>query len=100
MVRRTDLSASFQLAMQKLTAAGHKIERRHLAAIHKIEELTGRKFEGDMYAFFTDYTRSDEPVGRFTKPFRTYTYSAEMKQVVSKLKGMPVRISIISRVKD
>ncbi len=100
MVRRTDVSAAFQVAMEKLTAAGHVVERKHKSAIHKIEEITGRKFDGDMHTFFTDYIRSHEPVGRFVKPFRVYTHSTEMKHAMSRLEGMPVRISILSRAKD
>ena len=100
MPRRTDVSAAFQVAMEKLAAAGHVVERRHKAAIQKIEEITGRTFDGDMHTFFTDYTRSDEPVGRFVKPFRAYTHSTEMKQAMRRLEDMPVRISILSRAKD
>lgn len=99
MVRRTDVSAAFQVAMEKLTANGHIVERRHKVAIAKIEEITGRKFDGDMYTFFTDYTRSSEPEGKFIKPFRAYTHSAQMKSVMRRLDGMPVRISILSRAK-
>jgi hypothetical protein len=100
MPRRTDVSAAFQVAMEKLTAAGHVVERRHKAAIKKIEEITGRTFDGDMYTFFTDYTRSNEPTGRFVKMDRQYKHSTQMKQVMRRLEGMPVRISILSRAKD
>lgn len=100
MPRRTDVSAAFQVAMEKLAAAGHKLERKHKAAISKIEEITGRTFEGDMYTFFTDYSRSTEPVGRFVKPMRPYTHSTQMKQVIRRLEDIPVRISILSRAKD
>ena len=100
MVRRTDLSAAFQVSMERLAAAGHVVERKHMAAIRKIEEITGRTYDGDMFTFFTDYSRSTEPVGRFVKPFRAYTHSTEMKHAMRKLEGMPVRISILSRAKD
>lgn len=100
MPRRTDVSAAFQVAMEKLAAAGHVVERKHKAAIKEIEKITGRTFEGDMYTFFTDYSRSTEPVGRFVKPMRPYTHSTQMKQVIRRLEGIPVRISILSRAKD
>ena len=99
MPRRTDVSAAFQVAMEKLIASGHVVERRHKAAIQKIEEITGRTFEGDMYTFFTDYSRSTEPTGRFAKMDRQYKHSSEMKQIMRRLEGIPVRISILSRAK-
>lgn len=99
MVRRTDLSAAFQVAMEKLVASGHTVERRHAAAVAKIEEITGRKCDGDLYTFFTDYVRSTEPQGRLVKLDRAYTHSAQMKNVMRRLEGMPVRISILSRAK-
>lgn len=95
MPRRTEISAVFQLAYNRLVELGHTVERRRIVVIKKIEELTGKPFDGNEHQYMLEFARTKpEQAGRFVRVFKEYKLPHDMLEAKKRLVGMPTQVSM------
>ena len=95
MARRTEISAVFQLAYNRLVELGYTVEKRRKLVIQTIEQVTGKPFTGDEHQYLLEFARTKpEQPGRFMRAFTEYKLPSDILEAKKRLAGMPVQVSM------
>ena len=95
MPRRTEISAVFQLAYNRLVELGHTVDKKRSLVIMTIEQVTGKPFTGDEHQYLLEFARTKpETPGRFVRVFTEYKMPSDMLEAKKRLAGMPVQVSM------
>lgn len=94
MARRTEISAVFQLAYNRLVELGHTVERRRILVIQKIEELTGKPFDGNEHQYMLEFARTKPEQAMTVRVFKEYKLPQDMLEAKKRLVGMPTQVSM------